>query len=854
MARLISSATGNLTASGTWSLVDSTSFLESEANNTALTTSYVNSSTFTPGAITIDGIAVRIASRATSPTGSMLVRLGQGGATVAGTEVTINVSDLPTAGTTNGEGGWIFFKFAASVTLLAATAYTVGARTTSSTQVNLYRDATAGNWCRMLRRTTNQAPVAGDDLFILGEHTGAGTGNDITVTMDSTAATDYGSASTSQATPAISICKRGTLTYGTTAATNYVLRVSGNMNVYGNGTLNIGTTGTPIPRDSTAVLEFDCAADGDFGLYIRGGTVNMQGLSRTSGKNVVQALLSADEAVASTTIDVDTDTGWLNGDTVVIASTTRTHNEWESRTLNANAGASSFTISSGLTNAHLGTSPRQAEVILLTRNVMVRSVSSTAMSYVQSAGNTTLDIDWVDFRYIGTGVLTKSGVYISGNTATNASFNYCTFRDSESCGGVIATGSTATGTLTVQDCVFHNLNTGAVPMGVGLDITQVTGTINLSNLTIIGGTLNNLATAKTAFYVSLSGSNCTMNNIRITGITIATNTNSSAFTAHGTQNDLSSISNVYIHSNNVVGLGLGTIGSGARRIYLNGGSIWRNNVSGVRIGNGFTNTMDGSTVIDNFSIFGNTTSNIACESSVNNLTLFKNCSIDSDATFSTTNGLLQNNSNQRLTIQFMNCDFGNTVTHTNDINISTTNNIDLTLINCGLASTNKIVVTTSNILNEGFINVQNYNNTANDHRIWQKGGTIVSQTTTRNTASGIAWQMSPISTQFKLRLPYPNFQRDPNFKAAVAASSAVTVTAYVRKNGTYNGNAPRLVLVGGIVEGIGSDVVDSLTVGADTWEQLSVTATPTETGVIEFFIDCDGTAGSVFVDDIAVTQ
>ncbi len=112
MAKLISSATGNFTASGTWKLVDSTSTLDSEAANTALTTSYVTSSTFTPGAITIDGIAVKIASVSTSPSGTISVALDQGGGTVSGTEVTLNVSDMPYCSTTNLQGGWVLFKFA----------------------------------------------------------------------------------------------------------------------------------------------------------------------------------------------------------------------------------------------------------------------------------------------------------------------------------------------------------------------------------------------------------------------------------------------------------------------------------------------------------------------------------------------------------------------------------------------------------------------------------------------------------------------------------------------------------------------------------------------------------------------
>jgi hypothetical protein len=97
MATRISCASGDFTAAATWATADATSLLDSEANNTALTTSYVESSAFTPGAITIDGIAVKVALRAAgSPATTMTVRLAQGGADVAGTVVTINERQMHT--------------------------------------------------------------------------------------------------------------------------------------------------------------------------------------------------------------------------------------------------------------------------------------------------------------------------------------------------------------------------------------------------------------------------------------------------------------------------------------------------------------------------------------------------------------------------------------------------------------------------------------------------------------------------------------------------------------------------------------------------------------------------------------
>lgn len=78
MSTLISKG-GNWTASASWGVAEATSLLNSESNNTNITTSYVNSQTFTPGVVTIDGIAIKINTRNSSPSGTLSVALDQGG-------------------------------------------------------------------------------------------------------------------------------------------------------------------------------------------------------------------------------------------------------------------------------------------------------------------------------------------------------------------------------------------------------------------------------------------------------------------------------------------------------------------------------------------------------------------------------------------------------------------------------------------------------------------------------------------------------------------------------------------------------------------------------------------------------
>jgi len=80
----------------------------------------------------------------------------------------------------------------------------------------------------------------------------------------------------------------------------------------------------------------------------------------------------------------------------------------------------------------------------------------------------------------------------------------------------------------------------------------------------------------------------------------------------------------------------------------------------------------------------------------------------------------------------------------------------------------------------------------------------------------------------------------------------------VRKDATYDGTAPRLIVDANPAVGRDSAaVVDTLTVGIDTWEQLTATvpvAVAEEDGVLTAWIEADGTTGKVYVDDWSAVE
>lgn len=829
MARRIATANGNFTAAATWGLVDTTSFLELETGITNFTTAYVESATFTPGAITIDGIALKLAFRAVTPSGTVSVRLAQAGATVAGTEVTINVSDLPAF-----NQGWTFFKFAAPVLLVAATLYTVSAKASVISQVGCQR-STAGNWNRMLRTTTTGAPAAGDDLFILGEWTAAATKTDRTVTMDSTAATDYGGASTTLT--AFGISKGGILTWGSTAATNYILRLSGILTIWADGLMNMGTVATPCPRDSTMLLEFDCAVDGDFGLQIYGQLV-AQGLSRTAGKNVVQCLLNTDEAAGQTVLGVDTDTGWLSGDEIAIASTTQTGSQGEERVLNGAAAASTVTVSVALTNAHSGTSPTQAEVVLLTRNVRIRAVTSTLVGYVQSGTLAVVDMDWVELRYMGI-TAAKPTLQIACDTNGSWAMNFCAFRDSEG-GGIVTLGS-AWGNLTIEDCVTWRVghNSTAFPT---IDLIATTlGNWEIRRCTL----LNNLTNG--GYSLRLATLNGDIEDLRIgggggEGIELALSSLSAA--AQTVQPLTRTFDGIVIHSMGNYGIR----SSAAGRARLSDTTLWRNADGGLAMLAGFRTDL----AFDDFDWFGNGVAQIVVNASGLGVRMvrFRNGTFAGDSSFATPRGLAHASGfeSQWGPFIFENVTFGVVsgirVAHSSaDLDFGTTSfhSSEIVLNNVLLASGTPIANQSS--LDGGVIRYQRVQQVLGVHKaVYPSSGTVSLDTVLFRTATP-SMKLEPTAANIRL-------ESGPAKKPA-ALGATVAISVYVQKNVAYAGNAPRLMLRANPSLGVDDDtVIATHSALAGVWQQLSGTTPAAEdAGAFEFYVDCDGTAGQVNVDD-----
>lgn len=433
MATKISCASGNWTEPSTWAVCDPTAESDSMATTGAVSTSYQASSNFTTGAVTVDGVAINFASvgAISAITGTLSVKLYNATdlTDVAGTETTVNVADLfSNDGVTVSLPGWRFIKFAAPVTLVAGKAYNLQIKRSSSTSSLLVYVTAGTNWSRQLRTTTTAAPAAGDKLYVFGELTGPGTGNDVVVTMNNNDSTDYGTGSTT--IPSICVGKRGILTWPT--AVNTQLRFSGEWWITDGGFVRVGTNSTPVQDGYTARILFDSASAAEFGIAVQnGGSLEACGAAKTPW-----TLLASDVAAGATSITVLDATGWKIGDQIAIAPTRRVRAECETRTISAITG-NVVTLSSALTYPHSALAHFGVEVVNVTRNVKFYGNSTSATGFIgsQLGGNGRISLKYVEVYYFGTTYYTngqntyKGGINL-GNAALGYGYvGYCGFHD-----------------------------------------------------------------------------------------------------------------------------------------------------------------------------------------------------------------------------------------------------------------------------------------------------------------------------------------------------------------------------------------------------------------------------------------
>lgn len=151
----------------------------------------------------------------------------------------------------------------------------------------------------------------------------------------------------------------------------------------------------------------------------------------------------------------------------------------------------------------------------------------------------------------------------------------------------------------------------------------------------------------------------------------------------------------------------------------------------------------------------------------------------------------------------------------------------------------------------GVFKVTRLNGSTTDHRTLAQQYAIVSDTSERHTASGISWKVSPLDAAafgslgpVKLTLA----------QVAVNAGTLVTVKCWVRRDNT--GLSLGLRIPAKALPGVGADDVQTLmTATINTWEEITLTFTPTVAGVVDVLgVAWGGATYNGWFDDLTVTQ
>jgi len=838
MARLCAVADGNNTSSSTWALIDSTSYNESETNVVSIPTTYpTNYAQFTPGAITIDGIGFRLNQRS-GTTGTFSIELYNhtAVASVAGTEVTINCSDFSAAVTSNLDGGWYFFKFGSSVTLIAGNAYSVRAKTSSASQISSYGSSSL-NPSRFLRTTTTQAPAAGDNRIVVGEWTAAGSMTTRTVTLDDTSTVDYGAASNSTITPALSIGRGGIVEAGTSSSTTYVQKISGNVVIYNGGELKVASSGSRMPSTSSFTWTFDIATNVEYGITVRnGGSFKTYGVDKTRWTT-----LTADEAAGQTVIGVADTTGWADNDSITFASTNTPGSlQTEDKVISTVDSSTQITITTGLNAAKQGSGDVIGEVSNNTCNVEFVGVSTTLAFYVHCLAESDIVFDNTGFRYIGSNTSGKNGVTSAHTTSSTNTFTVdkCVFRDLFSNSSVIVgTISTATsgGNLYITNSV---LRAGGNCGGFQINTNSATADYQLTGNLCIGGT--------SGVGLTISGftgaSSSIANNITVGFISGISITRSGEVNVYTTIDDciFRSATNGVIMSSNA-----------CYKIF--------NNCSMIRNTYGASG-IQGVTVFNNCNFYSNANAGIVATTGGGGTTgevTVNDCTFRGDTSYAAISGIyFASDFAGPVSWIFNNCSFGTTTAHTSaDILVSGKTASRVTFNSCTFASTTEVTAGVHSYIVEGYyFAFQRKDNTDGNHIMYVNSGIITPDTTIYKTASP-SIRVTPTSGTYET-----NTTTFP-FSVFVNNGEIATVSIYVRESDSgdgadYAGDRVKLYVKANPNLGITSDtLLDTATASSDgAWEELTgTTAAVGDDGVLEFYLTCKGTSGWINYDDITIT-
>ncbi|MCK5022319.1 MAG: right-handed parallel beta-helix repeat-containing protein, partial [Candidatus Pacebacteria bacterium] len=441
----------------------------------------------------------------------------------------------------------------------------------------------------------------------------------------------------------------------------------------------------------------------------------------------------------------------------------------------------------GVTNVHSGTSPTQAEVINLTRNIVITSYNTTYRGYIYCPLNSTSDVDYVEFYMLGHNSSTKHGVEIRTTAAVATNFSYC------SVWGNAASNSSfylyQAQNVVIDNCVIYNVDEEFYIY------SSILNTIS-----------NNIVIGCTDYGLRLN-----QNQNTITGNTFTSN--SSYGINAGGSDDFTSFSSNISHSNGSYGLYISN-GKGVTISYFTG---WRNNNTGLYLGSC-------SVILNNIVLFGNNVYNIVISAS--SVISGDTWNLNGDTTYPTLYGIRFSNNCPCGFIKdaLFGVASGILSAHaTADIYCSSGAYASITLTNAKLDSPTNVADFDTTIIGS-YIQCEDLGQVAYADKAWYRNGIVVRDATT--------YKYSSYAARFDYQANNAAWLEYETY-IPVKDGEQIVASAWLRKNASYtDANRPKITISGqGITED--SDQMSDVT---DTWERVTVTGTPTRTGLAKLTI------------------
>jgi len=605
-------------------------------------------------------------------------------------------------------------------------------------------------------------------------------------------------------------------------AANARLHHSGDNSLTVNGTLTGDFSAVPA---LLCQITFAPTTDGGAGLILN-GIVNLRGAPkdhmRLLAADCGEWAASGDVATAGNVPQLTLDaipSGWRDHDIIVRAPTGRIYSHWDTCRLNGAPAAAVIDVegwqgAAPTYDAGVGTKPlwnaqgaglpaqARAACLNLTRNVRIYSTDPTKRTYISIGTVPTVTMNYVEAYSIGFNGAGKYGVDIHITTGA-CNLTGMVVHNSNSYGYRIW-GLEVPGTVALTDCTAWTITTYPV------SVSPFAGSATLN--TVVAG-------ASAAYGFSIGDVGSTFPNCRAIG-----NASYGGFVSEAAAIMDGFMDGFVSHSNGSRGIEINQ-GWNSLATELAAPIVWRNNGDGLRMADYATlyaTTLTG---------FGNN-GYLAVSSGGSLIELTTPAYVQDIAAYEANQPLRTNGGRIRV---FRGALRGRVlIDGPGDIVVS------------GATWANFLLPTfTRSLGGYAHLIIKRFNDAADDERMYYAYGPVLSNQVTRHTPSGLSWQHLPsggAAVWFRPNIPY---------RAAVVSGVAVTLSAWVYVDAAYNGAAkPRIVCLGGRLQGVPNDVIGTSHSGALVWELLTVNVTPTETGMIEFVVGGQGTAGSWYCDDI----